>query len=78
MEKSLLIRFVDEFDFKQIPVSVKRKKKEECRSGLILIDSNCELKRAESSSESSSGEEDELVLLLCKRPSYGISFASTI
>ena len=27
---------------------------------LILIDSNCEFKRAESSSESSSGEEDEL------------------
>ena len=41
-------------------VSVKRKRKEECPSGLILIDSNCELKRVESSSESSSGEEDEL------------------
>ena len=49
-----------ELDFKQIPVSVKRKKKEECPSGLILIDSNCELKRVESSSESSSREEDEL------------------
>ena len=60
MEKSPLIRFVDELDFKQIPVSVKRKKKEECPSGLILIDSNCELKRVESSSKSSSGEEDEL------------------
>ena len=60
MEKSPLIRFVDEFDFKQIPVSVKRKKKEECPPGLILIDSNCELKRVESSSESSSAEEDEL------------------
>ena len=62
MEKSPLIRFVDELDFKQIPVSVKRKRKEECPSGLILIDSNCdhELKRVESSSESSSGEEDEL------------------
>jgi len=60
VEKSPLIRFVDELDFKQIPVSVKRKKKEECPSGLILIDSNCELKRVESSSESSSGEEDEL------------------
>ena len=59
-KKSLLIRFVDELDFKQIPVSVKRKRKEECPSGLILIDSNCELKRVESSSESSSGEEDEL------------------
>ena len=59
MEKSPLIRFVDELDFKQIPVSVKRKKKEECPAGLIL-DSNCELKRVESSSESSSGEEDEL------------------
>ena len=58
--KTPLIRFVDELDFKQIPVSVKRKKKEECPSGLILIDSNCELKKAESSSESSSGEEDEL------------------
>ena len=58
MEKSPLIRFVDELDFKQIPVSVKRKKKEECPSGLILID--CELKKVESSSESSSGEEDEL------------------
>ena len=42
MEKSPLIRFVDELDFKQIPVSVKRKKKEECPSGLILIDSNCD------------------------------------
>ena len=41
-------------------MSVKRKKKEECPSGLILIDSNCELKRVESSSENSSGEEDEL------------------
>ena len=60
VEKSPLILFVDEIDFKQIPVSVKRKKKEECPSGLILIDSNCELKRVESSSESSSGEEDEL------------------
>ena len=59
-KKSPLIRFVDELDFKQIPVSVKRKRKEECPSGLILIDSNCELKRVESSSESSSGEEDEL------------------
>ena len=58
--KSHLIRFVNELDFKQIPVSVKRKKKEECPSGLILIDSNCELKKVESSSESSSGEEDEL------------------
>ena len=55
-KRSPLIRFVDELDFKQIPVSVKRKKKEECPSGLILIDSNCELKRV----ESSSGEEDEL------------------
>ena len=60
VEKSPLIRFVDELDFKQIPVSVKRKKKEECPSGLILIDSNCELKKVESSSESFSGEEDEL------------------
>ena len=59
-KKSPLIRFVDEIDFKQIPVSVKREKKEECPSGLILIDSNCELKKVESSSESSSGEEDEL------------------
>ena len=59
VEKSPLIRFVDELDFKQIPVSVKRKKKEECPSGLILIDSNCELKKVENSSESSSGEEDE-------------------
>ena len=42
MEKSALIRFVDELEFKQIPVSVKRKKKEECSSGLILIDSNCD------------------------------------
>ena len=47
-------------DVKQIPVSVKRKRKEECPSGLILIDSNCELKGVESSSESSSGEKDEL------------------
>ena len=60
VEKNRLIRFVDELDLKQIPVSVKRKKKEECLSGLILIDSNCKLKRVESSSESSSGEEDEL------------------
>ena len=60
VDKSPLIRFVDELDFKQIPVAVKRKKKEECSSGLILIDSNCELKKVESSSESSSGEEDEL------------------
>ena len=60
MEKSPLIRFVDELDLKQIPVSVKRKKKEECPSGLILIDSNCELEKIESSSESSSSEEDEL------------------
>ena len=45
VEKSPLIRFVDELDFKQIPLSVKRKKKEECPSGLILIDSNCELKK---------------------------------
>ena len=59
-KKSPLIRFVDELDFKPIPVSVKRKRKEECPSGLILIDSNCELKKVESSSESSSGEEDEL------------------
>ena len=58
--ESPLIRFVDELDFKQIPVSVKRKKKEECASGLILIDLNCELKKVESSTESSSGEEDEL------------------
>ena len=50
-EKSPLIRFVDELDFKQIPVSVKRKKKEECPSGLILIYSNCELKKVESSSQ---------------------------
>ena len=60
VEKSPLIRFVDKLDFKQIPVSVKRKKKEECPSGLIIIDSNCELKGVESSSESSTGEEDEL------------------
>ena len=60
VEKSPLICFVDELDFKQIPVSVKRKKKEECPSRLILIYSNCELKRAESSSKSSSGEEDKL------------------
>ena len=59
-KKSPLIRFVDELDYKQIPVSVKRKKKEECPSGLILIDSNCELKRVECSNESSSAEEDEL------------------
>ena len=59
-EKSPLTRFVAELDFKRIPMSVKRKKKEECPSGLILIDSNCELKRVESSSENSSGEEDEL------------------
>ena len=59
-EKSPLIRFVAELDFERIPVSVRRKKKEECPSGLILIDSNCELKRVESSSENSSGEEDEL------------------
>ena len=59
-KKSPLIRFVDELDFKQIPVSVKRKKKEEYPSRLIRIDSNCDLKRVESSSESSSGEEDEL------------------
>ena len=58
VEKNPLIRFVDELE--QIPVSVKRKKKEECPSGLILIDSNCELKKVESSSESSSGKEDEL------------------
>ena len=48
VEKSPLIRFVDELDFKQIPVSLKRKKKEECPSGIILIDSNCELKKVES------------------------------
>ena len=60
VEKSPLIRFVDELDFKQIPVSVKKKKKEEYPSELILIYSNCELKKFESSSESSSGEEDEL------------------
>ena len=36
VEKSPLIRFVDELDFKQIPVSVKRKKKEECPSGRRL------------------------------------------
>ena len=42
VEKSPLIRFFDELDFKQTPVSVKRKKKEECPSGLILIDSNCD------------------------------------
>ena len=59
-KKSPLIRFVDELDFKQISVSVKGKKKGECPSGLILIDSNCELKRVESSSESSIGEEGEL------------------
>ena len=44
VEKTRLIRFVDELDLKQMPVSVKRKKKEECSSGLILIDSNCKLK----------------------------------
>ena len=57
-KKSPLIRFVDELDFKQISVSVKRKKKEECPFGLILIDSNSESQRVEStsSSESSSGE----------------------
>ena len=60
VEKRPLIRFVDKLDFKQIPVSVKRKRKEECPSGIILTDSNCELKGVESSSESSSGEEDEL------------------
>ena len=62
VEKSPLIRFVDELDFKQISVSVKRKKKEECPFGLIQIDSNSESKRVEStsSSESSSGEENEL------------------
>ena len=60
VEKSPIIRFGDELDFKQIPVSVKRKRKEEYPSGLILIDSNCELTGVESSSESSSGEEDEL------------------
>ena len=59
VEKSPL-RFVDELDFKQIPVSVKRKKKKVCPSGIILIDSNCELKKVESSSEISLGEEDEL------------------
>ena len=42
MEKSPLIRSVDELDFKQIPGSVKIKKKEECPSGLILFDSNCD------------------------------------
>ena len=41
-KKRPLIRFVDELDFKQIPVSVKRKKKEECLSALVLIDSNCD------------------------------------
>ena len=45
MEESSLIRFVDELDFKEIPVSVKRKKKEECPSGLILVNLNCEFKR---------------------------------
>lgn len=60
VEKSSFIRFVDELDFQQIPVSVKRKKKEECPTGLILVDSNCEFKRAESSSESFSGVEDEV------------------
>ena len=33
VEKTRLIRFVDELDLKQIPVSVKKKKKEECSSG---------------------------------------------
>ena len=60
VEKSPLIRFVDELDFKHIPLSVKRKTKEECPSELSLIDTNCELKSNESSSKSSSGEEDEL------------------
>ena len=61
MGKSSLIRFVDELDFKQIPVSVKRtEKKEECPSGLILVNSNCEFKRAEGSCESSRGVEDEV------------------
>ena len=46
-KKIPLIRFVDELDFKQILVSVKRKKSEECPSGLIRIDSNCDLKRVE-------------------------------
>ena len=46
MEKSPLIRFVDKLDFKQIPVSVTRKKKEECPSGLILIDSIDSLRAA--------------------------------
>ena len=51
--------FVDELDFKEIPVLVKRNKKEECPSGLILVNFNCEFIRTESSSssESSSGEE---------------------
>ena len=47
LEKSPLIRFLDELDFKQIPVSVKREKIEECPSGLILIDSNCEFRKVE-------------------------------
>ena len=47
VEKSPLIRFVDELDFKQILVSVKRKKNEECPSGLMRIDSNCDLKRVQ-------------------------------
>ena len=37
VEKSPLIRFVDELDFKQIPVSVKRKKKEECPSNWFKL-----------------------------------------
>ena len=61
MEKSSVIRFVDELDFKQIPISVKRtEKKEACPSRLILVNSNCEFKTAEGSSESSTGEEDEV------------------
>lgn len=60
VEKSSLIRFVDELDFKEILVSVKRKKKEGCPSGLILVNFNREFKSAESSSESSSVEEDEV------------------
>ena len=60
VEKSSLIPFVDELDFKEILVSVKRKKKEGCPSGLILVNFNCEFKSAESSSKSSSGEEDEV------------------
>ena len=69
VEKSPLIRFVDELDFKQIPVSVKRKEKEECPSGLILIDSNCELKRADLPTEflspvRSSEKQNKTVLML--------------